>query len=109
MIKIIYQTGGDSYRALLVQGHSGHAKKGEDIICSAVSALVENLGLSLTELIGASVEITKSDGYYDIVLTGNDRKDEIKLLFSSTLLGLKTLEKQYPQWIQISKEEEYGA
>ena len=92
-----------------MQGHSRHAKKGEDIVCSAVSALIENLGLSLTDLIGASAEITKSDGYYEILLTGNDRKDEIKLLFSSTLLGLKTLEKQYPQWIHIGKEEEYGA
>ena len=39
-----------------VRGHSGYAEEGEDIVCSAVSVLVQALYIGLADIAGMDVE-----------------------------------------------------
>ena len=89
-----------------VEGHAGLGEPGSDILCAAVSALTENLGLSLKYLLNIPVEIEEREGYYRIKLSGaaapdTEKIDKADLLFSSVLLGLGRLAEQHPDRIKI--------
>lgn len=81
---------------LQASGHSNLANKGNDILCAAVSALLENLAAGLEEVVKSAV-----------VERGEKLKIEIKpnsateLLCATTLLSLRRLQEQYANRIQI--------
>ncbi|MCE9600418.1 MAG: ribosomal-processing cysteine protease Prp [Spirochaetia bacterium] len=88
------QTGGTLF--LKVEGHS--IKTTELDLCSAISILTENLESSLTLLVKANPRVQKSDGYFEIESIDEPASN---LLFASTLLGLRTLAKQYATGLQV--------
>ena len=51
---------------LEVRGHAGYAKKGNDIVCAAISALSLGLVHSLEALTGDKVSHEISNGYLEI-------------------------------------------
>lgn len=97
MIRIQLKTdSSDRLIGLQASGHSNLANKGNDILCAAVSALLENLAAGLEEVVkSATVE------------RGNEFKIEIdpnsatELLCATTLLSLRRLQEQYVDRIQI--------
>lgn len=84
-----------------IEGHSGYAESGKDIICAAVSATtLTTVGaiLSLEE----SICFEEQDGYLNIdVITQTDINQKI---LQNMLDLLKQLHKQYPNYIKIYKE-----
>lgn len=88
------QTGGTLF--LKVEGHS--VKHTALDLCSAISILTENLETSLVLLLKKSPNVTKSDGYFEIE---TDDETGSNLLFASTLLGLRSLAKQFPTGLQV--------
>lgn len=77
-------------------GHSGLANKGNDILCAAVSALLENLAAGLEEVIkSATVERGKE---LKIEIEPNSATE---LLCATTLLSLRRLQEQYANRIQF--------
>ena len=90
-------------------GHSTVSRRGNDPLCAAVSILLENLVLSLRELVGVDVSVKKGDGDFRCLCIQEsqcqnqvDQLEQITLLFKSTLLGLINLSKQYPQQISVN-------
>ena len=51
---------------LEVQGHAGYAKRGDDVVCAAISALSLGLVHSLEALTGDKVSHEMSNGYLKI-------------------------------------------
>ena len=90
-------------------GHSGYAEAGQDIVCSAVSTLMETLANGLTEIIKASVEVKVDETipHLSVKLKETD-KEKCKLaqvLMSSTLLGLKGVANGYRKFIKIKEKQ----
>ncbi len=77
-----------------VSGHAGYADAGQDIVCSAVSALTLNTANSLEaltsdEVIGEGGE----DGYLKVTVP--DPSPEAQLLLASLRLGLTDIRNSY--------------
>ena len=89
---------------LIVKGHSYLGETGNDILCSAVSVLCENLGHSLEALLKMRVEIEKTKGLYKLSINKEKATNESELLFASCILGLRSLFHQYPKHIQIEEK-----
>lgn len=87
------------------RGHSGHAAKGEDVVCAAVSALVHALLLGLGDV--AKMEITEcrvDDSVPFIsVKWPKERAFELDLLTRTVALSLKEIESGYPGYVSISE------
>lgn len=88
-------------RTLAVKGHAGFAPKGQDIVCAAVSALVQTLGCWVMENPGGKLwhnAVAAKDGGITITAAANE-KDALPMeeRFDLVIDGLRLLEKQYPE------------
>lgn len=85
-------------------GHADFAKAGEDIICAAVSALLQSTIKGLQEYVGVSLEITKDKGYLRVKIKEINR-DAIQLqtdaILETLVLGLKAIEKEYRKYMKL--------
>jgi hypothetical protein len=92
---------------LRVSGHAGSAPKGEDIICSAVSVLVQTYCFSLQRLLQLDVEPDVRDGYFYLCLPeGLDpgSAEKAALLAESMLVGLDEINRSYPGFLEVTEE-----
>ncbi len=95
------------FRGIELRGHAKFANSGQDIVCAAVSVLVENLAKSLETLLEVPLNIEDKKELYKITLDSDNVSKETELLFASVFLGLSTLARQYPDCIEL-KEIHYG-
>ena len=90
------------------KGHSGYAERGEDIVCAAISALTQTAYLGITELVKAEVEFSVSDGGLRLMLPsslGEEKREQAELVLGTMLLGLRSVEEKYSDYLKIIKRE----
>lgn len=106
MIRITLYKKEGTLKGFKVQGHAGYAKRGKDIVCAAVSALV----LSTVNAIEAFTDdekrilVTEDDAVVIVKFKNTPGKDAM-LLMSSMILGLEDISRQYG-YVKISVKEE---
>ncbi len=97
-------------KAFCVKGHAGFRPRGEDIVCAAVSMLVQTtlLGLSRYVKERLSYDIDKNDHTSTSIIRCSlpDRLGEVEsiqagAILDTMLIGLKNLQKNYPQYIRV--------
>lgn len=87
---------------------SGHAdgprnEKDHDLVCCAVSALVQTLGVSCASLTDVNTLYRDSKGDAEIVVTDTEAHwDELVPRFQMALDGLQVLAAQYPEYITLT-------
>lgn len=92
-------------------GHAGYAERGQDIVCSAVSALTQAVA-SHIEYKGFGTYHEKKDvldvtTYDDAWITENELY-HVRQLLEMLLMSLEALEHQYPNHIKVKGDEFYG-
>lgn len=110
MINISIEKTGDFISTIHVQGHSGYSEAGSDIICSAVSTLVQNCEKGLKELLNINTRyvVDTKKPYLSISLPNNLEKQKLHdadILLKSTMLGLCDLADSYPKYISIKEKQ----
>ncbi len=84
-------------KEISISGHANYAKKGEDIVCAAVSSNIFGLMNSLDGFEGIQIKI--GDNRIDII---NDSDSIICLaMIFNCLISLKTIQKRYPTYIKF--------
>jgi len=96
MIKVTsIQNEKDEVCGFRVEGHAGYAKKGQDIICSAVSVLATNTVNSVEAFTNDKFSCKQAEnGFLELILT-EDVSKESRLLLDSFFLGIEAIEKEY--------------
>lgn len=89
MIEASAYASGEGY-CLEVIGHADYAC-GDDVVCAAVSALVESLAAYLEEYDDCTAEVDLADGYAMITLS------ERNAAFDMAACGLAAIADKYPQ------------
>jgi uncharacterized protein YsxB (DUF464 family) len=108
MVKIRVWRNGGHISAFGVEGHANAARAGEyDLVCAAVSVLAQNAMLSSEELLHLERSFESSNGHlsYHRPAVPEDKKPGLDLLLESMLVGLRQLERQYPQYVSIEQHE----
>ena len=94
-------------------GHANFAEAGEDIVCSAISALTQTCYLGLVQVVGLkegedlAVSIDELEGMH-CVLAGDTRGvrlDRAELLFLTMEAGLCSIQESYQKSIKIRHRE----
>lgn len=87
---------------LTAAGHAGYARAGQDIVCAAVSALVETLEayLLLLQMEGAGETQINGDRVAFLPADENDGRGAFAFDYAET--GLRLIEKQYPNHVSFS-------
>ncbi|CAB1129670.1 protein of unknown function [Candidatus Hydrogenisulfobacillus filiaventi] len=99
MITVRVRGEGRVVRELRVSGHAGAAPKGEDLVCAAVSALVETLhiGLKAIDVPGWEAQVAEGDARFRFDPTfPADGRAAVAVIVA----GLKDLADTQPRYVR---------
>ncbi len=100
---------GGALAGFTVLGHAGYAAYGEDIVCSAVSALTQAAAMGLSEYLDAVGELKVQEGEMRLMLTKGLSESEAiqaKAILETMRLGLFGILEEYPGHIEIEEKTE---
>lgn len=86
---------------ITIKGHSGYAPIGQDIVCAAVSVLVQTLIQSVEELTADKIEYSMQPGTVDIKFWC--LSDPSKVLIDAFFIGIKGIEESYPDNVKLTE------
>lgn len=104
MTKISVYKKGKSIVKYVVDGHTGYADSGFDIVCAAVSTIATHTLNGLTEIVKIPVGYEVRDAYFECIVPDNISEEERKqsdILLEAMYLTFKNLEEQYKEYITI--------
>lgn len=85
------------------EGHAGY-EPGNDIVCAAVSALLQTLYAGLESVCHAETGKKNEDGMMVVVAySGADNRKETHALFQGILCGLQLIAREYPDHVKVEK------
>ncbi len=103
-ISVFFKNG--SIAGFEAEGHSGFGVKGQDIVCSAVSSILETWVLGCIKVFEKGPAVQKSDGYLKLLLKDEDVADNCFQKASRVfLMALKEIERTYPDRVKVSAVE----
>ncbi len=100
-----------SIRGFDINGHSGYAEAGQDIICSAVSVTAYTAAGALEELAGLKRCYSESDGHMTIRLPERltqQQKTTAQIVLETTAIGFKQIEHSYGKFVLVVEEEVFS-
>lgn len=88
-----------------VSGHSGYAPRGQDIVCSAISTLVQTFIATMDNLYPDRIKyaVREREPLISICLEKDLNQDE-KLLLKSFFIGIEGVASSYPEHVKIVRE-----
>jgi uncharacterized protein YsxB (DUF464 family) len=87
-------------------GHTGYGIEGEDIVCAAISSIVQTALLGLLQVSGINVKFTRNDekGLLDFSLPeglSERQKIESNAILETMLCGIEDLSTEYSDYIKL--------
>ncbi|WP_458457478.1 ribosomal-processing cysteine protease Prp [Pseudobutyrivibrio sp.] len=102
MIKVKFYENNHRY-AISTEGHAEYAPIGQDIVCAAVSILMQTYGNYVTEheenRSWINLEVKLEDGESNVEVL--DPEDSIKDIYYMTMEGLEDIQRVYPAYISL--------
>ena len=102
MTTVTFHSADHRIDGFVVEGHSGYAEAGSDIVCAAISAAVGMTECTINEVLGlaAPVKVREQDGYVSLKLPGglsqaNERTCQD--LLTGMMVYLQALSEVYPE------------
>ena len=84
-----------------IKGHANYAEHGKDIVCSAVSVLVQTLIQSVEELTADKIEYDMQPGTVHIKFWC--LSDQSKVLINAFFVGVKSIAAVYPDNVKVTE------
>lgn len=106
MTTVTFCTEGGRVLGFEVQGHSGYAQTGEDIVCAAVTSAVRLCECAVNDVLGleASVKVRDKDAFIALKLPaklGPDAEIICQTLLSALMVHFVALHEEYPEHISV--------
>ena len=106
MITASFQTEGRKLTGFRIEGHSGLAEAGEDILCAAVTSAVRLTECAINDVLGleAGVKVKPEKALISLKLPGglNESNDSLcQTLLTGLMLHLSQLHEEYPDNIIV--------
>lgn len=87
-------------------GHAGYAEEGEDIVCSALSSIVQTAVLGIMQVAGINIDyVTDSEkGYLKMVLPekmSDRQRHDADTILNTMYLGIADLHEGFSDFIEL--------
>ncbi|WP_333860072.1 ribosomal-processing cysteine protease Prp [Clostridium sp.] len=108
MIEAVFNRKCDNLVSVIVKGHAESVDEGYDMVCSAVSAISQSILIGITEVLNLNIKYSLEDGFLSFSLNGMEENDVSKcqVLMKTMLLGLKSIEINFGEYIVVKEMEE---
>ena len=106
MTTVTFHTEGSRIVSFEVQGHSGYAPEGEDIVCAAVTSAVRLAECAVNDVLGleAAVKVRQKDAYLSLKLPaklGQTAESTCQTLMTALMVHFAQLHEEYPDHIIV--------
>ena len=106
MTTVTFRMEGDRIIGFDVQGHSGYAEAGSDIVCAAVTSAVRLVETTVNDVMGlaASVKIREKDASISLRLPGGlspTAESTCQTLLAGLMVYFAELHQAYPDFFQV--------
>ena len=91
-----------------VSGHANMGEYGEDLVCAAVSAVVQTAILGITEVCHIPAGVSIEEGETVCILSKDASADEIQragIVINTMLTGLRSIQASYPKTLKFRNKE----
>lgn len=91
-----------------VSGHAGYDVPGKDIVCAAVSAVVQTAVIGLTDVIGLKVEYRQKNGNARCIIPKGlsvEQREKADIVLRTMVYGLKSIQSGYSEHISVLEKE----
>ena len=91
-----------------VSGHANMGEYGEDLVCAAVSAVVQTAILGITDVCRIHAGVSIEEGKTTCILPKDASQDEIDraaIVFNTMLTGLRSIQASYPKTLKFRNKE----
>ena len=110
MTTVTFHTEGSRIVSFEVQGHSGYAPEGEDIVRAAVTSAVRLAECAVNDVLGlgASVKVRESDASITMKIPGGlseANETTCQTLLAALMVHFASLHEEYPDHISVMEEE----
>ena len=110
MTTVRFHMEGERIVGLTVQGHSGYAEAGSDIVCAAVTSAVRLTECAVNDVLGlgAAVKIREQDASISLRIPGglSDTNESIcQTLLTALMVHFASLHEEYPDHIIVLEED----
>ena len=108
MIRAEFEKEEGTFISMCVEGHSGQAEKGHDIVCSAASILAYTVGQTLVQMnkqgwLKKKPHINLKEGKGLITCVPKEEYfDECLMVFFVAEVGYTLLQNNYPQFVKVT-------
>ena len=112
MTKVRVFKKGDTYTRLVCDGHTGYGVEGEDIVCAALSSIVQTGALGMLTVACANVQINRNDenAYFEIIVPQNlspQTAHDVQVIFATMMCGIGDLYSEYSDFIELEVNNVY--
>ena len=108
MITVTIERDSQGIRAIRVHGHAGYAEYGKDIVCAAVSAVVQTALIGVERVAGCRVRRNDGPGLIEARMERpaeglTDRWAEAQAILETMTLGLKEIEDGRERYVRVDE------
>ena len=106
MIQVTFYQEADELVGFEGSGHAGYDEYGRDIVCAAVSVILQTTLGGIDEVVGVHPKVKRDDdkGYLQVLLPiqlEEAAKHDACLLIRSAEHGLRSISEQYPDFVRV--------
>ena len=103
---------GQDYTRIICEGHTGYGARGEDIVCSALSSIVQTGALGMLMVAFAGVEVIRKDNkaYLEIIVPADlseEQSHDVQVIFKTMMCGISDLYSEYSDFIDLEVKDVY--
>ena len=93
--------------SLFATGHADWAEHGQDVVCAAVSAVLQAAWLGLDQVARVPVEAGRSDGTLSLRWPADRRDDPaLRAIVGTAEAAVATIALQFPEHVRLHRETE---
>ena len=85
---------------IIVSGHAGYSTIGQDVVCAAISTLLQAFYWSMEELTNDEIKADFRPG--NAVIEYGNLSKEATLLVDSFFVGVKMVAGEFPDYVRVS-------
>ncbi|MDO4852799.1 MAG: ribosomal-processing cysteine protease Prp [Clostridia bacterium] len=108
MITVTVFRDGEAPVGVHVTGHAGCGAYGEDLVCAAVSAVVQTAILGITDVLNLNAGVSIEEGDTTCILDRDTSESELKqarIVFETMETGLRSIQASYPKTLKFRSKE----
>ena len=109
MTTITFHSANDRLDGFVVEGHSGYAEEGSDIVCAAISAVIGVTECTVNDVLGLAAPVKQRDGFVSLKLPGSlgeVNENTCQDLLTGMMVYLQALSVEYPDNLIVRLEDD---